>query len=236
MFHKRHIERIPARFDNAGHGHPASSLSFTVDSGTVLAFSGPENICHTVARLATGRLRAKTGSVFFMKRDLATFSQRELQAARVKNLALLVAAPRLDPAITVVETLMFPSVLTDTISPEQASHQARHILREHDLGNIANKKVGHLITPEVRWVALLQILMQNPQFLVVENGAIENSSSQTTGMIDCIREYALETKTGVLWTTTSIRAACTADRLLIYSRGEAVDIDDAPADFATSGF
>lgn len=160
-----------------------------------------------------------------MGRDLTTFRKRELDRLRQRFLGVVTALPFVDNTVDVRGNLEYVLLLRGLDAAE-----IRDTIDDAVDGLPLRDKLGHRFTDltlsETRWFVLLRGLLMRPQLLLIEAGALDSSSDLAEKAAAHVRYHIRGTETGVLWTTTSVRAACAADRMFIYTMGNLVDADD----------
>lgn len=200
-------------------------IDLDVRAGEVVAVDAPEAVCDALQRVARGDAEPAAGSVRFMGRELATFRKRELEQLRRRYLGVVTALPFVDNTVDVRGNLEYVLLLRGLEAAE-----IRDAIDDAVTGLPLRDKLDHRFTDltlsETRWFVLLRGLLMRPQLLLVEAGALDTSSDLAEKAAAHMRYHVAGTETGVLWTTTSVRAACSADRMFIYSLGNLVDADD----------
>lgn len=204
--------------------HP-TDIDLDVRAGEVVAVDAPEAVCDALQRIGRGDAQPASGEVLFMGRDLATFRKRELDRLRQRYLGVVTALPFVDNTVDVRGNLEYVLLLRglDAAEIRDAIDDA---VTGTPLRNKLDRRFTELTLSETRWFVLLRGLLMRPQLLLIEAGAIDTSSDLAEKAAAHIRYHVRGTETGVLWTTTSVRAACAADRMFIYTMGNLVDADD----------
>lgn len=200
-------------------------IDLDVRAGELVAVDAPEAVCDSLQRVARGDAEPVAGSVRFMGRELATFRKRELDQLRRRYLGVVTALPFVDNTVDVRGNLEYVLLLRglDAAEIRDAIDDAVEGLPLRDK---LDRRFTDLTLSETRWFVLLRGLLMRPQLLLVEAGSLDSSSDLAEKAAAHIRYHISGTETGVLWTTTSVRAACAADRMFIYSMGNLVDADD----------
>jgi len=204
--------------------HP-TDIDLDVRAGELVAVDAPESVCDALQRLTRGDAVPSAGEVHFMGRDLTTFRKRELDRLRQRFLGVVTALPFVDNTVDVRGNLEYVLLLRGLDAAE-----IRDTIDDAVDGLPLRDKLGHRFTDltlsETRWFVLLRGLLMRPQLLLIEAGALDSSSDLAEKAAAHVRYHIRGTETGVLWTTTSVRAACAADRMFIYTMGNLVDADD----------
>ena len=94
------------------------------------------------------------------------------------------------------------------------------------LAPLLDRRPSELTFTESRWVSLLRGLLVRPQVLLIEAGALDVTNDLAERAGDHVRAWAAAVGSAVLWTTTSLRAACQGSRTFLYSSGHLYDADD----------
>lgn len=208
-----------------GEQRHQTCIDLDIRPGELVAVDAPESVCDALQRVTRGDAAPEAGEVLFMGRDLRTFRKREFDQLRQRFLGIVTALPFVDNTVDVRGNLEFVLLLRGLTSAEirDAIEDAVDGLTLRDK---LDRRFTDLTLSETRWFVLLRGLLMRPQLLLIEAGAIDTSSDLAEKAAAHVRYHIRGSETGVLWTTTSVRAACAADRMFIYTMGNLVDADD----------
>jgi len=224
----RGLRGLPLLLDRVmlpGEQKHDTCISLDVRPGELVSVDAPEVVCDALQRVCRGDVAPIEGSVSFMGRDLATFRPKELDRLRTQYLGVVSALVLVDNSLDIFSNLLLVLQLRG-LAGSAASEAIERAAEGTPVGGKLHRHVTDLTYAESRWVSLLRGLLMRPQLLLVENGAIDMPTELAEKAAGYIRHYIAGTETAVLWTTSSVRAACAADRMFLYSRGYLVDADD----------
>lgn len=208
-----------------GEQRHQTHIDLDVRPGEIVAIDAPESVCDALQRVTRGDAAPASGQVLFMGRDLTTFRRRELENLRQRFLGVVTALPYVDNTVDVRGNLEYVLLLRGLDSAE-IRDSIEDAVSGISLRDKLDRRFTELTLSETRWFVLLRGLLMRPQLLLIEAGAIDTSSELAERAAAHVRYHVQGTETGVLWTTTSVRAACAADRMFIYTMGNLVDADD----------
>ncbi|MBK8990079.1 MAG: heme ABC transporter ATP-binding protein [Chloroflexi bacterium] len=209
-------------------------ISLNIAPGQILAVIGPNGAGKsTLVRAVSGVLPAQKGQVSIGGRPLHSLTANQ----RARCLAVVPQARQLPGAFTVYETILLGRTaylgwLGKTGS--QDHEQAQWALQRTRLTDLAARKVGELSGGEQQRVLLARALAQAAPVLLLDEPTTHLDLQHQSGLLNLLRELALEQKLAVLIVLHDLNlASLYADRvaLLVDGRIQAIG---SPADVLTS--
>jgi ABC-2 type transport system ATP-binding protein len=194
-------------------------LSFEVGRGEIVGFLGPNGAGKTTTlRILCGFLAATSGEVEIAGFDVHTDS---LEARR--HIGYLPERCPLYTDMRVDEFLRFRAALKG-VSARQVRERVEAVKEQCGLSEVGRRLIGQLSKGYCQRVGLADVLVHDPELLVLDEPTIGLDPAQIRQVRDLIRELA--TRHTVLLSThilTEVEAVCR--RVLILNRGRLVASD-----------
>ena len=189
-------------------------LSFSVNEGEIVGLLGPNGAGKTTTiNMILGILTPTSGSIEILGKML---EKRKSEISRKVNFAAVYA--HVPANLTVRQNLYVFALLYGIKSIKQ---RISALLQEFDLEHFAATKAGLLSSGELSRLNLAKALMNKPKLLLLDEPTASLDPSISRLVREKIREYAVKTPAGILWTShnmNEIEAVC--DRVLFLSHGK----------------
>lgn len=193
-----------------------SSISFSVASGQILGFLGPNGSGKTTTmRIITGFLPATSGTV-----KVAGFDIFDDSFEVRKRIGYLPETPPLYNDMTVTSYLRFVARIKGMARGEISAALDR-VLARCGLGHVANRVTGHLSKGYRQRVGLAQAIIHNPDVLVLDEPTVGLDPQQIIEIRTLIKELA-GAHTVVLSTHILPEVAQVCEKVVIISSGHVV--------------
>jgi ABC-2 type transport system ATP-binding protein len=188
-------------------------ISFRVHAGEIVGLLGPNGAGKTTTiNMVLGVLQPTSGTIRIEGLDL---ERRRARALASTNFAAVYAA--LPGNLTVRQNLRFFSLLYDV--PDGAS-RVESLLREYELGALADTRAGVLSSGEQTRLALAKAMLNRPKLLLLDEPTASLDPSAADLIRQRIRALASDGGCGILWTSHNMyEVQETCDRVLFLSRG-----------------
>lgn len=203
----------------------ATAITLDVHAGQLVAVHAPEVVCDKLIRVCRAEESPFAGAVSVMGRDLATFGEGELQRLRQRHLAVVSALPHMDDTLDVRANLSIALRLRG-LNRRDAARAIESGVVGLPIEDRLDARVTTLTLSETRWLTLVRGVLLQPQLILVEPGTLDVSTELAESAGAFLRAAVAGTDTAALWATTSVRAACQAHRMFLYSSGYLYDADD----------
>ncbi len=189
-------------------------ISFSLHEGEIVGLLGPNGAGKTTTiNMILGILKPTSGSIEVLGKML---EKRRSEISNEINFAAVYA--HLPANLTVRQNLYVFALLYGIKSIRQ---RISALLQEFDLERFANTKAGLLSSGELSRLNLAKALMNRPRLLLLDEPTASLDPSISRLVREKIREYAVKTRAGILWTSHNmgeIEAVC--DQVLFLSHGK----------------
>jgi ABC-2 type transport system ATP-binding protein len=188
-------------------------ISFSVHEGEVVGLLGPNGAGKTTTiNMILGILKPTAGSIEVLGQTLQ--KHRSEISGKINFAAVYAHVPA---NLTVRQNLYVFALLYGVTSIKR---RISVIMEEFDLMDFADTKAGLLSSGELSRLNLAKALMNEPKLLLLDEPTASLDPSISRLVRDKIKEYAVKTRAGILWTShnmNEIEAVC--DRVLFLSHG-----------------
>lgn len=188
-------------------------ISFDVKAGEIVGLLGPNGAGKTTTiNMILGVLTPTSGSIKLMGEEI---NHNRSRTNGLMNFAAVYA--HLPGNLTVWQNLYVQGLLYNI---DNLKERIDGLLREFDLVNFAETKVGLLSSGEQSQVNLVKATMNKPRLLLLDEPTASIDPNAASLIRERISRYAAEKQAGILWTSHNmheIEAVC--DRVLFMSHG-----------------
>jgi ABC-2 type transport system ATP-binding protein len=189
-------------------------VSFSVGEGEVVGLLGPNGAGKTTTiNMILGILKPTSGAVEVL--GMRIEKRRSEIASKINFAAVYAHVPA---NLTVRQNLCVFALLYGIKSVGQ---KVNALLQEFDLEDFANAKTGLLSSGELSRLNLAKAMLNTPKLLLLDEPTASLDPSISRLVRDKIKDYALENRAGILWTShnmNEIEEVC--DRVLFLSHGK----------------
>jgi ABC-2 type transport system ATP-binding protein len=189
------------------------AISFSVGLGEVVGLLGPNGAGKTTTiNMVLGILEPTNGSIAVLDRELKRGGS---EIRRMVNFAAVYA--HMPANLTVRQNLYVFGLLYEV---KDLKDRIRTLMKDYDLEGFASTRAGLLSSGELSRLNLAKAVINKPRLLLLDEPTASLDPSISQLVRERIKEYAVTTKSGVLWTShnmNEIEAVC--DRVLFMSRG-----------------
>ena len=205
------ISNLTKRYDTIT---AVDHISFSIEAGQIIGLLGPNGAGKsTTINMILGILQPTEGSIRVFGKDLVT--ERSAISTQV-NFAAVYAHMPLN--LTVRQNLRVFGLL---YSVKNVKKRVDDLIREFDLEQFANSKVGLLSSGESSRLSLAKAVINEPRLLLLDEPTASLDPSIAQMIRERIRGYVRDRGTAVLWTSHNMReieAVC--DRVMFLSHGK----------------
>src|SRR6516164_1120525 len=198
-------------------------VDFDVHQGEVVMLMGPSGSGKTTLLSIMGCiLRATSGSVQIAGREVATLSERELPAVRLKNIGFIFQGFNLFPTLTVGENVELALDLKG-IRGAKAKEESRRLLEQVGLSAKFDAFPSDLSGGQKQRVAIARALSGSPGVILADEPTAALDSHSGRNVMEMMRALAQEHGRGVVVVTHDSRVLEFADRIVHMEDGRIVE-------------
>lgn len=210
---------------HVGDGEPVRAvdgLSLSVAAGELVALYGPSGSGKTtLLSLIAALLPPDAGSVTVDGRDLASLSDAEQSAYRLRELGFVDQTFDLLPGGSVVQNAALKLWMLE--STRKAEQRVRPLLERLGLGERLRHRADQLSTGERQRVMLARALSTEPKLVLADEPTGNLDTRRGREVLELLTETCREHRTAVLLVTHDPQATAFADRVLALRDGRIVD-------------
>ena len=201
-----------------------SGISLEVAAGETVAVTGPSGCGKsTLLHLASGILRAQTGSVRLLGHDLAQLDEAGCSRLRRREVGVVLQFGQLVPDLRLVDNVALP-LLLDGVPREAARTAARSWLERVGLGGETDTFPTELSGGQGQRAAVARALITGPRVVFADEptGSMDTAGGEM--LLDLLVAAVHEHDAALVLVTHDNRVAARADRE-VRMRDGAVDYD-----------
>jgi len=198
-------------------------LSLEIEEGEKVAILGPSGSGKTtLLNLIGGLDHPDEGSVVFRGQDITTYSRKDMDAYRNRNIGFVFQFHHLLPQCTLLENVLIPTLVSDADS-EELNERAESLLKRVGIWEHRDKLPGKLSGGECQRAAVVRAMINGPALLLADEptGALDRDNVET--MADLLLELNREDGLTLLLVTHSTSLADRMGRVLELSGGRLLE-------------
>jgi ABC-type lipoprotein export system ATPase subunit len=165
----------------ATHRPVLSNLSFQVNRGESIAITGPSGSGKTtLLNLIAGLDRPDAGNVNFLGRNLANFSDHELDTYRNRSIGMVFQLHHLLPQCTLIENVLLPTLArTKKAKRRFYKERAEELVKRMGLWEMRFQYPGELSGGECQRTAVARALINDPELILADEptGALDETNA-----------------------------------------------------------
>lgn len=218
----------------AGPVHAIRNVNFDLNKGETLAIvgesgSGKSVTVRTVMGLLAPNAKITHGEVLFNGEDILKKSEKQLNAMRGNDVAMIFQDPMtsLDPTMTIGKQVAEPLLLHSKISKADALKEAERVL---DLVGIKDaggrlKDYPHQFSGGQRqWIVIAIAIINHPQILLADEPTTALDVTIQAQIIHLLKEIQSKIDTSIIFITHDLGVvAGIADRVAVMYAGKIVE-------------
>jgi len=152
----------------------------------------------TFSKFLTWKLKAPRKSIYYKMSDLASFSDKEIQAYR-RELWLIFQNSKLLKSLSVRDNIIYPLKIYGMGDATIEAKYAR-VRRELDLINIEDREIARLSWWERQLVNMARAIIHDPEFIIADEPTGNLDRENTQKIADILIKFHKEWKTILLFT------------------------------------
>jgi len=221
------LENISKGYANpvSGNFQPVlNNVSLEAVEGESIAIIGPSGSGKTTLLNIIGSLdRPDSGSLYFRNREITSFSTREIERYRNKDIGFVFQMHYLLPQCTLLENVLLPT-LPDK-NAKDARGRAEKLIKRVGLWEHKDKKPQLLSGGECQRAAVVRALINNPGLILADEptGALDHENA--LNLINLLLEINREDNLTLLMVTHSQELAEKMNKILKLQDGQLVVIN-----------
>lgn len=202
---------------NKGFGIPDSSsyrpvlsdLSLQVQEGEGIAILGPSGSGKTTLLNLVGGLDSPDeGSVQFRGEEISSYSSKEIDLYRNRQVGFVFQFHHLLPQCTLLENVLIPTLVqTDKTSRARSKERAETLMKRVGIWEFRNKLPGILSGGECQRAAVVRAMINNPSILLADEPTGALDSKNVENMADLLLELNREDGLTLMVVTHSLELA-----------------------------
>ncbi len=207
-----------------------SGVDLTIEAGEFVAICGHSgsgkstllNVIGTLELPDDGELTLWGNPVRYERKksgELNTGCVRQHEQLRQSGLGFVFQNFNLNPALTALENVAIPLLLTDA-SPAARHQKAAELLEQVGLGDRLDHKPGELSGGQQQRVAAARALVTEPRLVLADEPTANLDSHSTAQLVQALRHLNQTTGTTLLFSTHDERLLAHVDRQVILQDGK----------------
>ena len=208
---------------SANYFYAVSSLSLEVPSGSVTVLTGRSGSGKTtLLNMLAGILEPTEGKVLLDDTDLYSLKDDELSRFRNKRIGVVPQGRSAVDTLTVMENILLPAKLYEKTAPAEETRQR---MDDFEIDHLADAMPRELSGGELRRMAIIRALVQNPDVLVADEPTGDLDDENTEKVLSALSSFAHDQKKAVFIVTHENDALKYADRIFRMEKGQ-IDLQE----------
>jgi putative ABC transport system ATP-binding protein len=201
-----------------------SDLSLDIARGEFMALQGPSGSGKsTLLNLIAGLDRPTRGSLRIDGRELADFSEPELDRWRNRRVGFIFQFYNLIPVLSALENVEIPLLISD-YGGDERRERCEAALRIVGLGHRLDHRPGELSGGEQQRVAIARALVNDPLLVLADEPTGDLDSENAEEVLSLMALLNRQAGTTFVMVTHDPRAAAKARRLVHLEKGRFADV------------
>ncbi|HZD56584.1 MAG TPA: ABC transporter ATP-binding protein [Anaerolineales bacterium] len=176
----------------------------------------------TLLNLISGIDDVDGGSIYFDGTDLTALNERERTLFRRKNIGFIFQFLNLIPTLTVLENVMLPLELNETVADE-AKEQSEGLIEAVGLVGRENAFPDRLSGGEQQRVAIARALVHKPLLILADEPTGNLDEATGRQVLSLLDRLTRQSGKNLILVTHSREAASYADRILFLHDGQLME-------------
>ncbi|MBM7554030.1 ABC transporter ATP-binding protein [Thalassobacillus pellis] len=231
------VNNLKVSFDTyGGEVQAVRGVNFEVNKGETLAIVGESGSGKSVTTKALMRLipqppgRIKEGEILFEGKDLAKYSEKQMQKIRGKDISMIFQDPMtsLNPTMKIGNQIMEGLVKHQKMSKSQAKKRAIELMELVGLPDAANRvnQYPHQFSGGQRQRVVVAIALAcNPKLLIADEPTTALDVTIQAQILELMKDIQKKTDSAIIFITHDLGVvANVADRVAVMYAGKIVEI------------
>ena len=175
------LQNISKSYGNPAHTTRQvvlNNLALSVNEGDTMAILGPSGSGKSTLLNIIGTLdRSDTGTYTYKEKEISTYSARELDLFRNREIGFVFQFHHLLPQCNLLENVLIPT-LVDTNPKKEKTDYAEDLLNRVGLWDHSQKMPGQLSGGECQRAAVVRAMINRPSLILADEptGALDRSN------------------------------------------------------------
>jgi len=198
--------------------YAVSPISLEISSGTVTVLMGRSGSGKTtLLNMLAGLLEPSEGKVRLDDTDLYSLNDTELSRLRNEKIGVVPQARSAVDTLTVKENILLPlNLYKKAVSEEETAYW----MKAFDIEHLADAMPKELSGGELRRMAIIRAVIQNPDILFADEPTGDLDDENTEKVLSALQSCAHQKKKAVFIVTHENDALKYADRALRMEKGQ----------------
>jgi len=204
--------------DNSNYFLAVTPLNLEIPPETVTVLMGRSGSGKTtLLNMLSGILQPSEGKVWMDNTDLYSLTDMELSRLRNERLGVIPQARSAVDSLTVRENILLPAKLYGKPVPAK---EAGYWMKEFEIDHLANAMPKELSGGELRRMAIVRAILQNPDVLLADEPTGDLDDENTDKVLSALYALAHQENKAVFMVTHENDALKYADRILRMEKGQ----------------
>lgn len=204
--------------DNSNYFFAVTPLNLEIPPETVTVLMGRSGSGKTtLLNMLSGILQPSVGKVWMDNTDLYSLTDMELSRLRNERLGVIPQARSAVDSLTVRENILLPAKLYGKPVPAK---EAGYWMKEFEIDHLANAMPKELSGGELRRMAIVRAILQNPDVLLADEPTGDLDDENTDKVLSALYALAHQENKAVFMVTHENDALKYADRILRMEKGQ----------------
>ena len=205
---------------SSNYFYAVSSTSLELLPETVTVLMGRSGSGKTtLLNMLSGLLEPTEGKVWLDEIDLYSLKDMNLSRLRNEKIGVVSQVRSAIDTLTVAENIRLPAKLYGKTAPEETINQ---LMEELDIAHLSDAMPAELSGGELRRMAVIRALVQNPDILFADEPTGDLDNENTEKVLSALYSFAHRQNKAVFIVTHENDAVKFADRLLKMENGRIV--------------
>lgn len=214
------VKNLNKSYESGGRTYPVlQDVNFRVEKGEFVAVMGPSGSGKTtLLNCISCFIPADSGLIRLSGTDLSALDERQLARVRNENLGFVFQDFNLLDTFSLKDNIFLPLVLEGKRYREM-KQKADPIVRKLGISNLLEKYPYEVSGGQKQRAAVARALITDPQLVLADEPSGALDSHAADALMQLFEEINQEGQT-IVMVTHSVKAACSAKRVLFIKDGE----------------
>ena len=210
------LEHVYKEYRLGAHNVQAlADISFSVESGVLLALAGPSGSGKSTLLNLIGMIDVPSkGRVLVAGGDVSGKTPDELAELRLRTVGFIFQSFNLFPVLNALENVEYPLLQMPDVSRKERKQRARDLLAIVGLSKFARHRPNQLSGGQRQRVAIARALVTRPRIVLADEPTANLDHKTGEGILELMRRMNQELETTFLFSTHDQKVLDFADHYL----------------------